>query len=423
MKPFYRPYLRPRAVAAALLLGASSLAAKNYVVQVLNSAGDPQTGMILRIEGKEYTSDEQGLIEFPYEGNGDPWIYLYFPTDKNYCVKSFSLEEADTQPVFRIDSPQDIRMYKQQGTTFPIEGRVKDDVGRFLEGVSISVQGTRRKTVTDPDGLFRIEGDYAHPIVVRAPGMETRTLPISRFLAKPDDPYIVYLSTKNVSTVYSTAEQMPEFPGGMKAFRAYLDQHLEYPPKAKAAKTEGVVVVRFIVERNGSISDAQIARRLEATMDTAALEVIETMPDWIPARDNGKAIRCRYSVPVTFKLPKPRPKPAATEVPPMDTLRPLGIDSTALAKDSLTAAGAPSAANDSLAAADSLIALPADSLPPALHPLQVDRPVAVTDSTQVSVQPNDSTDTALQSPTEKARKGNIFARIARFFRRLFGIKK
>ena len=417
MKPSYRPHLRPRAVVAALLLGASSLAAKNYVVQVLNSAGDPQTGMILRIEGKEYTSDEQGLIEFPYEGDGEPWIYLYFPTDKNYCVKSFSLEEADTQPVFRIDSPQDILAYKQQGTTFPIEGRVKDDDGRFLEGVGISVQGTGRKAVTDQDGLFRIEGDYAHPIVVRAPGMETRTLPISRFLAKPDDPYVVYPSAKNASTVYSTAEQMPEFPGGMKAFRAYLDQHLDYPPKAKAAKKEGVVVVRFIVERNGSISDAQIARRLEATMDTAALEVIETMPDWIPARDNGKAIRCRYSVPVTFKLPKPRPKPAATEVPPMDTLRPLGIDSTALAKDSLTTA------IDSLTA-DVPSAL-VESLPPVPAPdsLQADRPVALPDSAQVSVQPNDSTDTALQPTTEKARKGNLFARIARFFRRLFGIKK
>lgn len=417
MKPSYRPHLRPRAVVAALLLGASSLAAKNYVVQVLNSAGDPQTGMILRIEGKEYTSDEQGLIEFPYEGDGEPWIYLYFPTDKNYCVKSFSLEEADTQPVFRIDSPQDILAYKQQGTTFPIEGRVKDDDGRFLEGVGISVQGTGRKAVTDQDGLFRIEGDYAHPIVVRAPGMETRTLPISRFLAKPDDPYVVYLSAKNASTIYSTAEQMPEFPGGMKAFRAYLDQHLDYPPKAKAAKKEGVVVVRFIVERNGSISDAQIARRLEATMDTAALEVIETMPDWIPARDNGKAIRCRYSVPVTFKLPKPRPKPAATEVPPMDTLRPLGIDSTALAKDSLTTA------IDSLTA-DVPSAL-VESLPPVPAPdsLQADRPVVLPDSAQVSVQPNDSTDTALQPTTEKARKGNLFARIARFFRRLFGIKK
>lgn len=417
MKPSYRPHLRPRAVVAALLLGASSLAAKNYVVQVLNSAGDPQTGMILRIEGKEYTSDEQGLIEFPYEGDGEPWIYLYFPTDKNYCVKSFSLEEADTQPVFRIDSPQDILAYKQQGTTFPIEGRVKDDDGRFLEGVGISVQGTGRKAVTDQDGLFRIEGDYAHPIVVRAPGMETRTLPISRFLAKPDDPYVVYLSAKNASTIYSTAEQMPEFPGGMKAFRAYLDQHLDYPPKAKAAKKEGVVVVRFIVERNGSISDAQIARRLEATMDTAALEVIETMPDWIPARDNGKAIRCRYSVPVTFKLPKPRPKPAATEVPPMDTLRPLGIDSTALAKDSLTTA------IDSLAA-DMPSAL-VESLPPVPAPdsLQADRPVALPDSAQVSVQPNDSTNTALQPTTEKARKGNLFARIASFFRRLFGIKK
>lgn len=415
MKPSYRPHLRPRAVVAALLLGASSLAAKNYVVQVLNSAGDPQTGMILRIEGKEYTSDEQGLIEFPYEGDGEPWIYLYFPTDKNYCVKSFSLEEADTQPVFRIDSPQDILAYKQQGTTFPIEGRVKDDDGRFLEGVGISVQGTGRKAVTDQDGLFRIEGDYAHPIVVRAPGMETRTLPISRFLAKPDAPYVVYLSAKNASTVYSTAEQMPEFPGGMKAFRAYLDQHLDYPPKAKAAKKDGVVVVRFIVERNGSISNAQIARRLEATMDTAALEVIETMPDWIPARDNGKAIRCRYSVPVTFKLPKPRPKPAATEVPPMDTLRPLGIDSTALAKDSLTTA------IDSLTA-DVPSAL-VESLPPAPDSLQADRPVALPDSAQVSVQPNDSTDTALQPTTEKARKGNLFARIARFFRRLFGIKK
>ena len=93
----------------------------------------------------------------------------------------------------------------------------------------------------------------------------------------------------------------------------------------------------------------------------------------------------------------------------------MGIDSTALAKDSLTTA------IDSLTA-DVPSAL-VESLPPAPDSLQADRPVALPDSAQVSVQPNDSTDTALQSPTEKARKGNIFARIARFFRRLFGIKK
>ena len=426
MRHLYSISRRTHTTFAALLLTVGTAAAKDYVVNVLNSAGDPQVGMILRIQGKEYTSNEQGVIEFAYDGDHSTWLYLYFPSDKTYCVKSFSLEEADTQPVFRIDSPADILRYQQQGKTFLIEGMVKDMNDRPFEGASVSVQGTGRRTVTDEAGLFQIEGDYSHPIVVRALGMETRSVPIRRFLERPEDTYAVYLSPKNASTVYASAEVMPEFPGGMKAFRNYLDRHLEYPAKAKAAKKEGVVVIQFVVEPNGNITQATVARRLEASMDTAALRVIESMPDWLPARDNGRTIRCRYSLPVAFKLPKPKPAPAA--VGPLPLLRPLGTDS--LATDSLAASplasdtlrtdslGVGTLRRDSLGT-DSLhagaVGLPTDSLhrllPDSLA-LRPDTPVHPTDT--VRGQP--------QLQAEKPRKKGLFARIARFFRRLFGGK-
>ena len=410
MKHPYIPYRH--AALAVLLLTAGSMSGKDYVVHVLNSAGDPQAGMILRIDRKEYTANEQGVIEFPYDGDGDTWIYLYFPTDKSYCVKTFSLEEADTQPVFRIDSPRDILAYKQKGTTFPIEGIVMDEQHRPLEGASVSVQGTGRKAVTDEAGLFHIEGDYAHPVVIRAPGMETRSVPIGKFLEKPDDTYTVYLFNKNARTVYSSAERMPEFPGGMKAFRTYLDRHLHYPEKAKAARKEGVVVIQFVVEQNGSITQAAVARRLEASMDTAALEVIEAMPDWIPARDNGRVIRCRYSVPVRFRLPKPQLVPAA----PLPPLRPLGTDSvaadtTVLAVDSVMP---PTEETPALSESDRPHVAAANSLQ-----WKADTVSLAADSLQLQ---QDSTQTHLQPSAEKPRKGNLFARIARFFRRLFGRK-
>lgn len=386
---------------------------------ILKSNGDPQPGVILRVSGEsdEYTADEQGNISFDYEWEADKYtrVYLYFPEEKNRSVKSFTLEETETDRIIYLDRQEDIIAFKQQNTTIPIKGIVKDNNGKVIEGATISIQGTGRKTSSNSKGEFQIDADYVHYITVRADGMENQSLNINMFLENRDEPLEIIMSSKNTYQIYSVVEHMPEFPhNGMKGFMNYLKRNLKYPEWAKKAGKEGVVVIQFIVERDGSISSPSIVRHLEASMDTAALEAIQNMPDWIPAKDHGKIVRCKYSVPVQFKIEKPKP---AAPVPSKDSLataiKPMPADSIkadSLATDTLGKTLLHVLPNDSLPQKQGL---PLDSLTsPADSLLNIGSDTLRQDSTNIDLIHNDA-------DTPKPRKRNIFVR---FFRWLFGIK-
>lgn len=104
-------------------------------------------------------------------------------------------------------------------------------------------------------------------------------------------------------TVYDVVEQMPEFPGGNAKLKNYLEDHLQYPKVAQENGTQGRVIVQFVVNTDGSISDAQVARSLDTYCDEEALRLINNMPRWTPGQTGGKNVRVKYVVPITFKLP------------------------------------------------------------------------------------------------------------------------
>lgn len=109
------------------------------------------------------------------------------------------------------------------------------------------------------------------------------------------------VSKKN-QKVYDVVEQMPEFPGGMVAFMDYLIQNMKYPEDAEKQKVEGHVIARFIVETDGSISDVNVVKQVFPSLDAEAIRVLQAMPKWTPGKQNGKPVRVKYTVPVTFKL-------------------------------------------------------------------------------------------------------------------------
>ena len=221
---------------------------------------------------------------------------------------------------------------------------------------------------------------------------------------------------------------MPQYPGGMKAFQNYLKRNLKYPPQAKRDSIEGVVVIQFVVERNGRITSPTIVRNLEASMDTVALNVIRDMPRWTPAKDHGITVRYKYSMPVQFKIERPKPvppKPALaskdsimvqdslladslrTDSVSMDSLRMKKLIPDSLQTDSLRLH------KDSLRLVPDSLRMPNDSLL-----LKKDSLLAPADSL---IAPKDS---LAQTPDtnaepQKPKKRNIFVR---FFRWLFGIK-
>ena len=109
-------------------------------------------------------------------------------------------------------------------------------------------------------------------------------------------------SEAQTNKVYDKVEVMPEYPGGMEALFEYMKNNVKYPEKAKEQKIEGRVVVGFIVEKDGSVTDVHIAKSIDPSLDKEAIRLVESMPKWIPGKSNGSNVRCKYTIPITFKL-------------------------------------------------------------------------------------------------------------------------
>ena len=102
--------------------------------------------------------------------------------------------------------------------------------------------------------------------------------------------------------VFEVAEVMPEFPGGTPALFEFISRHLQYPQEAIDNQTEGRVVLQFVVDKEGKVSNIQIKRSIDQALDQAAIDVIRTLPDWKPGMQNGQPVNVRYTLPVVFKL-------------------------------------------------------------------------------------------------------------------------
>ena len=93
-----------------------------------------------------------------------------------------------------------------------------------------------------------------------------------------------------------------QFPGGPDSLKSFLQKNLHYPQEVQDEGIEGVVVVQFIVEKDGSISDAKAIRSADPLLDAEAVRVVRSMPKWIPAEMDGKAVRSIFFLPVNFSL-------------------------------------------------------------------------------------------------------------------------
>ena len=102
--------------------------------------------------------------------------------------------------------------------------------------------------------------------------------------------------------IFKVVEQMPEFPGGEAALYKYIGENVRYPEKATNASQQGTVRVKFVVNEDGSISNVTVARELGFGMDDEAKRVVSGMPKWRPGKNNGKAVKVYYNLPIKFVL-------------------------------------------------------------------------------------------------------------------------
>lgn len=102
--------------------------------------------------------------------------------------------------------------------------------------------------------------------------------------------------------IFLTVDESAEFPGGTGALMQYLNEHMRYPEEAFMANEQGRVIVKFVIEKDGSIGDVQVIKGVTPLLDKEALRVVKDMPKWIPAKVNGKDVASWFNLPISFKI-------------------------------------------------------------------------------------------------------------------------
>ena len=102
--------------------------------------------------------------------------------------------------------------------------------------------------------------------------------------------------------IFVVVEEMPEFPGGQAELMSFIAKSIKYPVVAQENGIQGRVTCTFVVNRDGTIVDAQVVRGIDPALDKEALRVINSMPKWKPGKQRGKPVRVKFTLPVTFRL-------------------------------------------------------------------------------------------------------------------------
>jgi protein TonB len=108
----------------------------------------------------------------------------------------------------------------------------------------------------------------------------------------------------STNTVFSAVETLPQFPGGVPSFSAYIANNLRYPKEAYDKKVEGRVNVTFIIERDGSLTAVKPVGKYDSILAKEAVRVVASSPQWKPGMQNNKLVRVQYTVPIVFSLKK-----------------------------------------------------------------------------------------------------------------------
>ena len=217
-------------------------------------------------------------------------------------------------------------------------------------GASVIIKGTTMGTLTDLDGKFTLPVKKGDVIQVSFVGYQTQSVVVKdesplTILMRDDVqnleemvvvgyasngvgvPSVEHPDKKVVAVVdipkakeepqeeviFQVVEEMPQFPGGMGEAMKFLAKNIKYPVVAQEAKIEGRVIVRFVVGRDGSVSNVEVMRGVSPELDAEAIRVVSMMPKWIPGKQRGKAVAVKYTMPIMFRLQTPTQEPKKEE--------------------------------------------------------------------------------------------------------------
>ena len=238
---------------------------------------------------------------------------------------------------------------------FKLSGTVVEAARKNIPvmGASVIIKGTTMGTLTDFDGKFTLLVKKGDVIQVSFVGYQTQSVVVKdetslTILMRDDvqsmeEMVVMGMSPKSENAdvvfempleeakkpevpqqeevIFQVVEEMPQFPGGLSEAMKFLAKNIKYPVEAQQAKIEGRVIVRFVVGRDGSVSDVEVMRGVSPELDAEAVRVVSMMPKWIPGKQRGKAVAVKYTMPIMFRLQTPaQEQKKEEETPPYHQL-------------------------------------------------------------------------------------------------------
>ena len=194
-----------------------------------------------------------------------------------------------------------------------LNGRVLNNKGVPLPGAIVLVKGTASAATTNSVGEFLLTSTEEAPVLeFSCLGYQTRAVPTQDLTPVNVTLYplgtLVPLDDREntadpvSSPVLVTADVLPAFPGGDKAYRSFMLQNAKYPEEAKKLKLAGTVYVSFVVDETGHIQNTQILKGIGRSLDEEALRLVRTMPWWTPGLVAGKPVRVASTLRISFGL-------------------------------------------------------------------------------------------------------------------------
>lgn len=265
----------------------------------------------------------------------NPWArvkYLYVLPLATVAVTVFARPEV-SQPLEEIsnvkvsDLSDAMKTYtdknQQNNQSAPdkkirLSMKVIDETGQPVPQATVVITNTSNGTLTDDDGHFSLEVGEDQSLWISYVGMESKNISVKDCIKQTDKTIRLTSATNELDLTvspsapkptvqngetFTVVEQMPEYPGGMKALMSYLAENIQYPAECQKAGIQGRVIVQFVVKADGSLDNFEIKHSVNPLLDAEALRVIKTTPKWKPGTQHGKPVDVKFTIPVTFSLP------------------------------------------------------------------------------------------------------------------------
>ena len=215
-----------------------------------------------------------------------------------------------------------IASFSPHGQLSDVKGVITDQSGSPVANATVLLYGTQRGTVTNTEGHFSLKDVPQNALLnISMVGYSTIYVNVNSekilhltLYSKPghiNELVVTGFSTgtpkpashKNAGQPFTFAEQWPSFPGGEDALMKYLHSYIKYPPEARKEGLQGTVIVSFMVDKDGSLSDIHaINSKIGGGLEEEAVRLVKEMPKWNPAHQNGESVNVPYTLPIRFVL-------------------------------------------------------------------------------------------------------------------------